>query len=205
MWIAFAGPVAKVPHAPLRLAVLILALAGIALPLRALDINPSRDNEPNTSNDNGGRFSIFSGDPARIQKANSIDFKDFVGSVTLDPAQTSLSAHQGDAAELNSVKITFNVKNSGKRTYTLSFPNTERYDLTIKNPAGQLVYQWSLDKKFVDDVGVVMINPTDQIGYSEIVSLSTLYAPLEPGVYTIEMHLANYPEITGKASLTVSP
>ncbi len=192
-----------------------LFLAGIALSfsafaLMAVDIDPSRDNIPDKDNTQGGngegRFSIFNGDPARIQRANSIDFKDFAPTLTLTPSELSLAERkdQGSLATDN-VKANFVIKDIGKRTYTLSFPNAQRYELKMRNPAGQLVYQWSLDKKFTEDVGIVMVNPTDRIGYTENVSLSNLYAPLMLGNYTIEMSLANYPEIMAKAVFKVLP
>ena len=191
-----------------------LFLAGIALSLsasalRAVDISPSRDNIPNkdqTEGGNGARFSIFDGDPARIQRANSIDFKDFAPALTLTPDSVSLADRrdQGSLATDN-IKANLIIKNIGKRTYTLSFPNAQRYELKVLNPAGQLVYQWSLDKKFTEDVGIVMVNPTDRIGYTENISLSSLYAPLMLGNYSIEMSMANYPEIVAKAVFKVLP
>ncbi len=182
-----------------------LALAVSLLPAAAIDINPSRENEPNKDTGGGNRFSIFAGDPNRIQKANTIDFKDFASKVELNTSGVGLAATQSDPSSANNVKMTFTVKNAGKRTYTLSFPSTQRYDVVIKNPAHQMVYKWSLDKRFSDDVGTVIINPTDRIGYTETISFNTLYAPLETGIYTIEFTLANYPEIVATAYFTVTP
>ena len=178
-------------------------------PLRALDIDPSRDHVPDNRNDStsNSRFSIFSGDANRIQKANTIDFADFETSLALTPDTASLAATHNDASYANNVRMTLTIKNLGKRkkTYSLSFANAQRYEIKVKNPTGQLVYQWSLDKKFEEAVGVVMINPTDRIAYTETVSFDSLYAPLEAGSYTVEFSLANYPEIAGKATFKVSP
>jgi len=195
-----------------RLSPLLWAAVAVSLPLvslRAVDVSPSRDNIPNkdqTEGGNGARFSIFDGDPARIQRANSIDFKDFAPTLTLNPAEVSLAERkdQGSLATDN-IKANFVIKDIGKRTYTLSFPSAQRYEVKVRNPAGQLVYQWSLDKKFTDDVGMVMINPTDRIGYTENISLSDFYAPLMLGNYSIEVSLSNYPEITAKAVFKVLP
>jgi hypothetical protein len=175
---------------------------------RAIDIDPSRENIPNKDQVQGGgnRFSIFAGDPTRIQRANSIDFKDFLPTLTLTPAQISLATRKDEGSlATDNVKASFIIKNGGKRTYTLSFPSAQRYEVTVKNPAGQLVYQWSLDKKFTDDVGMVMVNPTDRIGYTENLSLSNFYAPLQVGTYTVEIVLANYPEVSAKAVFKVLP
>ncbi|MDE1169651.1 MAG: BsuPI-related putative proteinase inhibitor [Verrucomicrobium sp.] len=183
----------------------LLLLACAAAPLHAVDISPSRDHEPNQTDASGQRFSIFSSDPTRIQKANSIDFRDFQTKLELNPATVSLSGTERDPSLANNVRATLSVKNTGKQTYTLSFPNTQRYEIAIKNPAGQTVYRWSLDKKFLDQVGLVMINPTDKIAYAETISFNALYAPLETGTYTVEFAMANYPEVTAKATFTVTP
>jgi len=120
------------------------------------------------------------------------------------PTRSISRTSQGSLATDN-IKANLIIKNIGKRTYTLSFPNAQRYELKVLNPAGQLVYQWSLDKKFTEDVGIVMVNPTDRIGYTENISLSSLYAPLMLGNYSIEMSMANYPEIVAKAVFKVLP
>jgi len=187
---------------------LVLALSvGSPAPLRAIDINPSRDNAANTANTTSGhgRFSIFDGDPARIQKANTIDFQDFKTTLEIDPQGLSLAAYASDASGAHLLKVSFVVKNIGKRTYTLSFPTSQRFELLLKNPAGQTVYRWSLDKRFLDEVGILMVNPTDQVGYTEMIPLDHLYAPLIAGTYTVDFHLANYPEIGTSAPLKVSP
>ena len=184
---------------------LFLASALPAL-VHAIDVSPSRDNAP-TSRDNAGgagRFSIFDGDPARVQKANSIDFKDFKPTIVLDPTTISLAAFNGDSGA-HLLKVAFTVKNLGKRTYTLSFPNSQRFELLFRNPAGQVVYRWSLDKRFLDEVGILMINPTDQVGYTETIPLDRLYAPLIAGTYTVDLHFSNYPEIGTTVPLVVTP
>ena len=198
-----------------RVATPLLLLSGLALslslaaptPLRAIDINPSRENAPNSRDNSGGngRFSIFNGDPARVQKANSIDFKDFKPTLEIDPATISLAAYASDASGAHLLRVNFNMKNIGKRTYTLSFPNSQRFELLLKNPAGQVVYQWSLDKRFLEDVGILMINPTDQVGYTETIPLDKLYAPLIAGTYTVEFHLANYAEVGTSVPFKVTP
>ncbi|HEY8965097.1 MAG TPA: BsuPI-related putative proteinase inhibitor, partial [Candidatus Methylacidiphilales bacterium] len=168
---------------------------------------PSRDNAPNSRDNSGGsgRFSIFSGDPARIQKANSIDFQDFKASVDVDPAGLSLASYASDASGAHLLRVGFTLKNIGKRTYTLSFPSSQRFELLLKNPAGQVVYMWSHDKRFLDEVGILMINPTDQVGYTETIPLDRIYAPLVPGTYTVDFRLANYPEVGTTASFKVTP
>jgi hypothetical protein len=190
-----------------RLCLLLPAAAlGIAT-AAAADISPSRDNVPNAApSQSTSRFSIFSGDPARIQRANSVDFRDFTPTLVISPVAVSLAERKAQGAlATDGIKASFSLQNNGKRTYTLSFPNAERYDLTVKDPKGRLVYQWSLDKKFVEEVGLVMVNPTDKIGYLETLSLSDFYAPLEVGVYKVEATMANYPEIHAVAKLEIRP
>src|SRR5271156_6934855 len=89
----------------------------------AIDINPSKDNQQPSfwSSGGGSAFSIFNGDPKRIQRANAVDPKSFDTKVELSPNPLSLKGVKISAPN-PSLRITFSVHNHGKKTYTLSFP-----------------------------------------------------------------------------------
>lgn len=177
-----------------------------ALQTIAADVDPSKQTVPEKFNDPGGkRFSIFSGDPKRIQRANAIDFNDFENKVEVTPSPLSLKTSEESPLGHASIKVTLTVRNKGKRTYTLSFPNSKRYDITVKNASGQVVYTWSDDKLFVDVVGTIMIDPGDPIQYSEIIPLSEFSAPATPGTYSVDVVMSNYPELVAHQTLTVNP
>ncbi len=179
---------------------LLLSIPMITLPLGAIDVDPSKKTVPEKFyNSSGNRFSIFAGDPERIQKANAIDFSDFENKIEITPTPLAISSPAGV------FKVNFGFRNKGKKTYTLSFPNTQRYELIIKNAVGQAVYTWSSDKIFLQQVGTSLINTTDQIAFVPSINLSDFDVTPTPGKYTVEATVANYPELKATAELVLTP
>lgn len=176
-----------------------------ALHVRAIDVSPSKDTIPRSSFDTGGnRFSIFNGDPKRIQRANAVDPRQFDSKLTLSPNPISLQALKAGTPN-PVIKLTFAVHNHGKKTYTLSFPTAQRWDFRIKDASGKLLYVYSDNCDFEQKVGISMVNHDDTLTFSEMVEFSDLNAPLTPGTYTVDAVLANYPEMKATASLVVQP
>ncbi|MES2308399.1 MAG: BsuPI-related putative proteinase inhibitor [Verrucomicrobiota bacterium] len=178
---------------------LVFSLLMMVMALNALEIDPSQKKVPEQFYNSKGGFSIFTGDPERIQKANKIDFKDFEAKVVLQPATLSIS---GSGLV---IKVDFSVKNIGKKTYVLSYPDAQRYDVWIKDANGQVVYKWSADKIFVQQVGTSLINANDRIAFLPQVNLSDFDSPATPGTYTVEVSLANYPDVKATTTLTLTP
>jgi hypothetical protein len=191
-----------------RIPFFLAVLIGVAVfdAVSAIDINPSKNNQlPSFWTSGGGnRFSIFNGDPKRIQRANAVDAKSFDTKVDISPSPLSLKAVKAVAPN-PSIKITFSVHNHAKRTYTLSFPTAQRWDFRILNSAGTAVYVYSDNCQFEQSVGSSMVNNDDKLVYTESVDFDDLLQPLEPGTYTIQTVLANYPEMHAQAQLTVQP
>jgi hypothetical protein len=190
--------------------ILFFAAAGFGLvaidAAMAIDINPSKNNQPPSFWDTGGgtHFSIFNGDPKRIQRANDVDPKAFDEKLDVSPNPVSLGGLK--AASANPViKLTFSVHNHAKKTYTLSFPTAQRWDFRILDATGAPIYVYSDNCEFEQKVGTSMVNNDDKLVYSETVEFSDLGAPLAPGTYTIQGVMANYPEIRATAKLTVMP
>ena len=181
-----------------------LALAASTLPGPAIDVNPSKNTIPQSFYDGGGNhFSIFNGDPKRIQRANEVDPKMFDAKLEISPNPMSL-AQAKTVGPNPSVKISFSVHNHGKKTYTLSFPTAQRWDFRIVNAQGGVVYTYTDDHEFVQVVGSSMVNFDDKISYSEDVDFNSMSLPLTPGTYTVEAVLSNYPEITARTQLVVT-
>ncbi len=172
----------------------------------AVDINPSKDTLPRDAWDSGSgnRFSIFNGDPKRIQRANAVDTKAFDSKVEVTPNPLSIKSAKVVGPN-PSIKITFSIHNHGKKTYTLSFPTTQRWDFRILNSAGTVIYAYTEDHEFLPTVGTSMVNYDDKLVYLENVAFDDMNAPLVPGVYTVQAIMANYPEIHAQAQLTVQP
>jgi hypothetical protein len=184
------------------------ALIGVAAfdAASAIDINPSKNNQPPSfwSSGGGSKFSIFNGDPKRIQRANAVDVKSFDTKVEVTPNPLSIKTVKAIAPN-PSIKITFSVHNHGKKTYTLSFPTAQRWDFRILNSAGTQIYVYSDNCQFEQTVGSSMVNHDDKLVYSETVNFDDLLQPLAPGSYTVQTILANYPEMQAQAQLVVQP
>jgi len=175
-------------------------------PVSAIDVNPSKDTLPASAWDSssGNHFSIFNGDPKRIQRANAVDAKSFDSKVEVSPNPLSLKAVNAGGPN-PSIKISFSVRNHAKKTYTLSFPTTQRWDFRIINSANGVVYTYTDDHAFLDTVGTSMVNNDDKLVYTENIAFDDMTLPLTPGTYTVQAILANYPEINAKVQLVVQP
>jgi hypothetical protein len=169
----------------------------------AIDINPSKETVPRSSWDQGGNhFSIFNGDPKRIQRANAVDPGSF--DTKVDVAPNPLSLRTAKATGPNpSIKISFSIHNHAKKTYTLSFPTAQRWDFRILNSTGGVVYTYTDDHEFVQVVGTSMVNQDDKLAYTENVDFDDMTLPLTPGTYVVQAVMANYPEMHAQAQLTV--
>jgi len=186
------------------LAVLILMAAFDTA--TAIDINPSKNNQPPSfwESGSGNSFSIFNGDPKRIQRANAVDPKSFDTKVDVSPNPLSLKALKAVAPN-PSLKITFSVHNHAKRTYTLSFPTAQRWDFRIVDATGKAIYVYSENCEFEQTVGTSMVNNDDRLVYTETVDFDDLSEPLAPGTYTVQTVLANYPAMHAETQLTIQP
>jgi hypothetical protein len=186
----------------LALAVIVLVARGTAM---AMDINPSKDNQPPSFWQSGGNhFSIFNGDPKRIQRANEVDPKAFDTKVEVSPSPISIKALKAAAAN-PSIKITFSIHNHGKKTYTLSFPTAQRWDFRIIDAAGKAIYVYSDNCEFEQKIGASMVNHDDKLTYIETVDFDDMTEPLAPGAYTVQVVMANYPEMHAQTQVTVQP
>jgi hypothetical protein len=189
--------------------IFLMAAMGCALvasdAANAIDINPSKNNQPPSFWDSGGgsSFSIFNGDPKRIQRANEVDPKAFDQKLDVSPNPLSIGALKASPSPV--IKITFSVHNHAKKTYTLSFPTAQRWDFRILNAAGTAIYTYSDNCMFEQKIGTAMVNNDDKLVYSETLGFDDLSAPLAPGNYTVQGVLANYPDIRATATLTVKP
>jgi len=188
----------RIPY--LCLGFMLVAALGVA---SAIDIDPSKTTVPRSAWDSGGnRFSIFNGDPKRIQRANAVDTSSFETKLEVSPNPLSLRTVKA-AGPNPSIKVTFSVRNHAKKTYTLSFPTAQRWDFRIINAAGAVIYAYTDDHEFIQTVGTSMVNQGDKLAYTESVDFGDMNEPLTPGIYKIEAVMANYPEMKAQMQLTV--
>lgn len=173
----------------------------------AIEIDPTRQTVPNQFvNPVGKRFSLFSGDPERVQRANEVKVDDLKARLEIKPAECSIAQLQStaDAAPL---EISFIIQNESKRPYTLSFPDAQRYDVAIQNPEGQIIYVWSDDKAFVQEVGKSFINGREKLTFKiePPIPVATLLPKLHQGIFKIQAVLSNYPEVKAEALWKLNP
>lgn len=193
-----------------RLAVLgILGMLVVAVSF-AVDVDPARRSVPKRFTDPPGkRFSLFSGDPERIQKANEVDLKDFKAKLELEKTDHSLSkikTAQEDAAGFQ-IPLIFSVRNTGQSHYTLSFPDAQRYDFVVVREGSDredAVYVWSDDKMFTKEAGSSFVNPDDTLTFKDNVPLKKIASRLSKGTYKVIAILSNYPELKAEATFSVS-
>lgn len=173
----------------------------------AIDISPNRRTVPEKFiNPPGKRFSLFSGDPERIQRANEVNLNDFKAEGSLEPATISLSNptdSQGNST--TGVKVTLRVQNiSKKKRYPLSFPDAQRYDIALLGPSDELLYLWSDDKMFTQESDAIFVNSGEIISYTDMIPNAVL-AKSGPGTYKVMIVLSNYPELKSMQELVVKP
>jgi hypothetical protein len=181
-----------------------LALATAFDAASALDnINPSKDNQlPSFWDTGGNHFSIFNGDPKRIQRANEVDPKSFDTKLEVSPNPLSLKVLR-QIGPNPSFKVIFSIHNHAKKTYTLSFPTAQRWDFRIVSSSGTVLYHYTDDHAFVQTVGTSMVNQDDKLLYTESVDFEDMTAQLTPGTYIVQAVMANYPEMNAQMQLTV--
>ncbi|HSI83170.1 MAG: BsuPI-related putative proteinase inhibitor [Candidatus Methylacidiphilales bacterium] len=183
-------------------ALLLFAMLTVSF---AIDISPSRPvADPKTYGGGKGKFSLFTSDPKRIFRANAIDFKSIRATIEVQPNPISVSQLKS-ANATPFFKAVLNIKNSGKKPVTLSFPNAQRYDIMIKNSADKVVYQWSSDKDFAEEFGTILLNYDDRAAYNIEILFDEVAGGLAPGKYTIHGVVNNYPELLTSQEFTVTP
>lgn len=181
-----------------------LLLGGLPSSTQAIDGNPSKKTVPTKFwNPGGKRFSIFQGDPERIRRANEVRIKDFEPKLAVNPNPITINS---DPSVRTSINITFSYRNTGKKTYTLSFPDAKRYDMRIVRPGSdEVLWQWSADKVFEQSEGSLMVNPRDMIAFEETIYTDQLANKGTPGHYVVQAIVANYPEIRTEFEFEIRP
>ncbi|MEM9400086.1 MAG: BsuPI-related putative proteinase inhibitor [Verrucomicrobiota bacterium] len=191
---------------PLFAAVVLLTLTTTLV--LAVDIRPSRQSVPDQFiNPPGKRFSLFQGDPQRVQKANEINLNDFSPSIVIEKESISLNDLAEAIEEEALLPFIFKVKNVNERSYTLSFPDAQRYDyiITPVDSQTEALYVWSADKLFYEATGAIFMNGFEYIAFKIDVPLKKLSDSLKPGKYKITAILSNYPEIKTSGEFSVIP
>jgi hypothetical protein len=189
-------------------AAFLLMLMLLSPSLWAIDVNPNRRTIPDKFiNPPGKRYSLFAGDPARVQRANEINLKEFKTELAVAPASISLSQPVSEeGGTVAGFKVTFKVQNIGKKkSYPLSFPDAQRFDIAVTGAGDALIWLWSDDKVFVQETDSLIVNPGEAITYTETIPVEALAAKSGPGTYKITVILSNYPELKEVREIVIQP
>ena len=120
-------------------------------------------------------------------------WRELAMSLTLDPADIQLSTTKV-------VKAVLTVVNQGKVGVQLEFPTTQRIEVLLKTPDGNVLSRWSEDQKFEAEEEFLVINTGERLEYA--VNVST--REMKPGAsYIIEAYFPSFDQL--RASRTVTP
>ena len=103
-------------------------------------------------------------------------------SMSVDPNPPKLS----DARQM---KVVLHVSNQSKRLVQLEFPTTQRIEVLVRSSNGKLVEQWSEDRSFANEPGMVSVNPGEHLEYSATLSTRDMVAG---EAYTVEALFPQY-------------
>jgi hypothetical protein len=113
--------------------------------------------------------------------------------MTLSPLPVKLS----DNRQLN---VQIRLANLSKKFLQLEFPTTQRIEILVHDENGKLVTQWSEERSFEPQVGVVGINPGEHLEYSTAISTRDMKAGQK---YKVTGFFPNFDEF--KAEQTITP
>jgi len=133
-------------------------------------------------------------------------------------AAKSVRIHRNTPADMVTVKITppppfsletckeftveYIIKNTGKKLLSLYFPTTRHFDFEIKKADGTLLDQWSTDRKFEPQEGVLMVNPDEKIAFSATFSTRLMQAG---ETYILHSTMEGNPQYSHDVAIQVVP
>lgn len=78
------------------------------------------------------------------------------------------------------ISLNLTIRNTGTGPATLRFSSGQRYDFSIRDAAGSIVWTWSADRSFIQALGEEQIGPGEALTFGE-----TFAGTLPPGRYTV--------------------
>ena len=105
-------------------------------------------------------------------------------------------------SEVRQLEVKVTLRNRGKRPIVLDFPDAQRIEILLKNPAEEVLTKWSDNHAFAQQTGTLMINPQEHILYRETIATRDL-TPNK--VFTAEAFFPKYPELRGRHKFLTAP
>ncbi len=179
-------------------ALLLLSCCPLA---QAFDVTPSKDTSKNHNAGSGKSFNIFAGDPERVKRANEIRRDEFDLDISYKPQDIAVDTAPDSL--LPTIQVGLVVVNKGKKARTFSFPDAQRIEVVIRTQDSREIYRWSANKKFIQSIGTSMVMPGERLYFPVDVPLEHWSEKPRPGIYSVEVQMANYAEFTCKKELPI--
>jgi Intracellular proteinase inhibitor len=105
-------------------------------------------------------------------------------------------------SEVRQLRVHVALTNLSGNPIALDFPTSQRIDMQLLNPAGEVLTRWSENRAFTEEIGNLLINPREQIVYNETIATREL----QPGrVYSVEVFFPKYPELRVRQKFMTAP
>ena len=105
------------------------------------------------------------------------------------------------------IKLTIKARNDGKRPVILPLPTAKQYDFTVRNKDGEMVWQWSNGKFFINMLQSMIFALREEKVYTHTWNMKDNSGKTVPaGVYTIEAFIATnpaYPVGSGRTKVVI--
>lgn len=96
------------------------------------------------------------------------------------------------------VKVVYSLVNSSRQAKRLDFPTAQRFEVTMRDPEGSKLFQWSEDRSFGEVASSVVVNAGERLEYEAQLPTRDMVGGRS---YTVEAVLPGYPETTASAEL----
>ena len=195
-------------------------------PIELLDMRRPDESSPFFCPWNGVNLLETDGVKQRIAAANALPYPQTAPYERPDKtilkvvrkAAKSVRIHRNTPADMVTVKITpqppfsletckeftvdYTIKNTGKKLMSLYFPTTRHFDFEIKKADGTLLDQWSNERKFEPQEGVLMVNPEEKITFSATFSTRLMQAG---ETYILHSTMEGNPQYSHDVAIQVTP
>jgi hypothetical protein len=105
-------------------------------------------------------------------------------------------------SEVRQLRVHVVLSNLSGNPVSLDFPTSQRIDIQLLDPAGEVLTRWSENRAFTQEVGNLLINPEEQIVYNETIATREL----QPGrVYSVQVFFPKYSELRARQKFMTAP
>jgi hypothetical protein len=105
-------------------------------------------------------------------------------------------------SETRQMEVILRLTNKAKRSITLEFPTSQRFEIYLMNSGGKVLTAWSDNHAFTDEPSTIMINPQEHIEYAETIATREL-TPNK--VFLCEAYFPKYPDLRVQQKFMTAP